>query len=179
MMSVFGSMTVLIYSPLKTILLGSPKRLWPEKLTKLNSRKMPAFAMWMQAIVMGIIIFGVSFGGKNAQQFYTVLTDMNNITSSVPYLFLILAFPFFKRIKNLNRSFEVYKNRKLTNTICVVSWITIFFGIVFTIIQPVLQHDAYTAFWTAFGPVFFALVGGIFYRHASRNVEPAVEEELD
>lgn len=179
MMSVFGSMTVLIYSPLKTILLGSPKRLWPEKLTKLNSRKMPAFAMWMQAIVMGIIIFGVSFGGKSAQQFYTVLTDMNNITSSVPYLFLILAFPFFKRIKNLNRSFEVYKNRKLTNTICVISWITIFFGIVFTIIQPVLQHDAYTAFWTAFGPVFFALVGWIFYRHASRNVEPAVEEELD
>ena len=96
MMSVFGSMTVLIYSPLKTILLGSPKRLWPEKLSKLNSRKMPAFAMWMQAIVMGIIIFGVSFGGKSAQQFYTVLTDMNNITSSVPYLFLILAFPFFQ-----------------------------------------------------------------------------------
>lgn len=178
-MSLFGSMTVLIYSPLKTILLGSPKRLWPEKLTKLNKNKMPAFAMWMQALVMGVIIFGVAFGGKSAQQFYTVLTDMNNITSSVPYLFLIFAFPFFKRVKNLNRSFEIYKNQRLTNTICMISWVTIFFGIIFTIIQPVLQHDTYTAFWTAFGPVFFALVGWLFYRHANRKAVIVTQEELN
>lgn len=178
-MSLLGSMAVLIYSPLKTILLGSPKCLWPEKLTRLNNRKMPAFAMWMQAIVMGTIILGVSFGGKSAQQFYTVLTDMNNITSSVPYLFLIFAFPFFKRVKALNRPFEVYKNQKLTTTICIVSWITILLGIIFTIIQPMLQHDGYTAFWTVFGPIFFALVGWIFYRHANRSEELAVQEELN
>lgn len=178
-MSLLGSMAVLIYSPLKTILLGSPKRLWPEKLTRLNNRKMPAFAMWMQATVMGTIILGVSFGGKSAQQFYTVLTDMNNITSSVPYLFLIFAFPFFKRVKALNRPFEVYKNQKLTTTICIVSWITILLGIIFTIIQPMLQHDGYTAFWTVFGPIFFALVGWIFYRRANRSEELAVQEELN
>ncbi|WP_290033089.1 glutamate/gamma-aminobutyrate family transporter YjeM [Ligilactobacillus cholophilus] len=179
MMSLFGSMIFLIYSPLKTILMGSPKRLWPEKLTKLNDHKMPAFAMWMQAIVMGVVIFGVSFGGRDAQQFYTVLTDMNNVTSSVPYLFLIFAFPFFKRVQNLNRPFEVFKNQRVTDTICAISWITIFFGIIFTIIQPVMQHDGYTAFWTAFGPVFFALVGWLFYRHAVRNEETVAQEELD
>lgn len=79
MMSVFGSMIVLVYSPLKTILLGSPKRLWPSKMTKLNNRKMPAFAMWIQALIMSLIIFGVSFGGSSAQQFYTVLTDINTL----------------------------------------------------------------------------------------------------
>nr|WP_321315394.1 hypothetical protein [uncultured Ligilactobacillus sp.] len=140
---------------------------------------MPAFAMWMQAIVMGVVIFGVSFGGRDAQQFYTVLTDMNNVTSSVPYLFLIFAFPFFKRVQNLNRPFEVFKNQRVTDTICAISWITIFFGIIFTIIQPVMQRDGYTAFWTAFGPVFFALVGWLFYRHAVRNEETVAQEELD
>lgn len=81
----------------------------------------------------------------------------------------------------MNRSFEVYKNHKVTVAICLVSRLTIFFGIVFTVIQPILQHDAYTAFWTVFGPVFFAITGWLFYRHATRKSASVVEvnEEED
>ena len=130
-----------------------------------------------------LIILGVSFGGKSAQAFYTVLQDMNNVTTSVPYLFLIAAFPFFKKRQDLERPFEIYTNRSLTVAVSFISWITIFMGIVFTVVQPLLQHDFYTAFWTVFGPAFFGIAGWCFYslagyrqRHRVNAGVPVTEE---
>lgn len=58
---------------------------------------MPANAMWLQAIIVCVIIFLVAFGGSAAQRFYLILTDMANVSTSFPYLFLVGAFPFFKK----------------------------------------------------------------------------------
>lgn len=182
-LSIFGAIFILIYSPLKTMIIGTPQRLWPSKLTKLNEHGMPATAMWCQTVMVVLIILGVSFGGKSAQAFYTVLQDMNNVTTSVPYLFLIAAFPFFKKRQDLERPFEIYTNRSLTVAVSFISWITIFMGIVFTVVQPLLQHDFYTAFWTVFGPVFFGIAGWCFYslagyrqRHRVNAGVPVTEE---
>ncbi len=37
-------------------------------------------------------------------------------------------------------------------------------GIVFTFVQPLLQKDYQTAFWTLAGPIFFAIVALVFYQ---------------
>ena len=126
-----GSFFVMVYSPIKSFIMGSDPRLWPAKMTKLNKHDMPAFAMWMQAIVICVIIFAVSFGGSAAQQFYLILTDMSNVATSAPYLFLVGAF--------------------------------------FTCLQPILDHDYQTAFWTVFGPIFFGLVAWAFYANAQKH----------
>lgn len=56
-------------------------------------------------IVVSVIVFFITFGGSTAATFYTILTDMMNVSSSAPYLFLIGAFPFFKMKKDLDRPF--------------------------------------------------------------------------
>ena len=130
---------------------------------------MPANAMWIQVTVVSIIIFLVAFGGSAAQRFYTILTDMANVSTCFPYLFLVGAFPFFKRKKNIDRPFEVFKNRFWTDVLVWFVEIILIIGILFTFIQPMLDKDWQTAFWTIAGPVFFALVAWIFYSVSAKK----------
>jgi len=164
-----GALFILLYSPIKAFILGSNPELWPKKLTKLNKAGMPANAMWLQAIIVSIIVFLVAFGGNAAQQFYLILTDMANVSTCFPYIFLIGAFPFFKAKKDLDRPFVVFKNRFWTDVlVCFVELILIV-GIVFTFVQPLLQKDYQTAFWTLAGPIFFAIVALVFYQISAKR----------
>lgn len=52
-MAYMGSFFVLVYSPLKSFIMGSNPKFWPERMTKLNKKGMPGFAMWTQAIIVG------------------------------------------------------------------------------------------------------------------------------
>ena len=164
-----GALFVLMYSPIKAFILGSNPDLWPKKLTKLNKAGMPANAMWLQVTVVSIIIFLVAFGGSAAQRFYTILTDMANVSTCFPYLFLVGAFPFFKKRTDIERPFVVFKNKALTNTIVCFVEIILIVGILFTFIQPMLDKDWETAFWTIAGPVFFAAVALIFYQISAKK----------
>jgi amino acid transporter len=165
-----GAAFVMTYSPIKSFIEGCDPRLLPKKLTKLNDVQMPANAMWFQAILVSAIILFISFGGDTAGKFYTVLTDMMNVSSSAPYLFLIGAFPFFKMKKDLDRPFVFYKSMTTTWIVSIVVWLVVAIGILFTCIEPMLEHDYSTAFWTAFGPVFFGVLAWIFYTLSEKRL---------
>ena len=135
----------------------------------MNDEEMPAFAMWVQMIIVSLIIIFVSFGGNAASRFYTILMDMMNVSSSAPYLFLIGAFPFFKQKKNLDRPFIFYKTQKSATVTTIIVWLVIAIGIIFTCIEPCLSGDYMTAFWTAFGPVFFGIIAWCFYTYEERH----------
>ncbi|MEL1196620.1 amino acid permease, partial [Staphylococcus epidermidis] len=77
------------YSPLKSFVLGTPKALWPNGFAEVNKHGMPEKAMWAQALLVCILIAVISFGGKAAGDFYNVLTLMSNVSTSLPYLFLV------------------------------------------------------------------------------------------
>lgn len=76
------------------------------------------------------------------------MTDMMNVSSSAPYLFLIGAFPFFKMKKDLDRPFVFYKSMTTTWVVTTIVWLVIAVGIVFTCVEPLLEGDWVTAFWT-------------------------------
>lgn len=121
------------------------------------------------AIFVSCIIFLVAFGGSAAASFYQILTDMVNVSTCAPYIFLVGAFPFFQK-KDIPHDFVVFKNHFWTNVLVIFVEIIICLGIIFTCIQPIIEHDFQTAFWTAFGPVFFGIVAWIFYNHASKKI---------
>lgn len=168
-LSGLGAAFVMVYSPMKSFVLGCDLDLLPAKLRQLNDHEMPAFAMWLQAIIVIVIILAISFGGASANGFYTILTDMMNVASSTPYLFLIGAFPFFKQKQNLNRPFVFYKKTWVVWSVTAVVWLVVALGIGFTILDAILQHEYQTAFWTAFGPVFFCGIAWIFYSFKKRH----------
>ncbi|GLB46123.1 glutamate/gamma-aminobutyrate family transporter YjeM [Philodulcilactobacillus myokoensis] len=175
-----GEVFVLLYSPLKSFILGSSKRLWPKKIIKLNKHGMPANAMWIQCAVMVFILFFTTFGGSGAQKFYTILTDMNNVSSSFQYIFIVGAFPMFKKIKDLNRPFNFYNKPWKTWTGTSIVMAALLFGIIFNFIQPMMQHDYQTTFWTFFGPVLFGGGSWLFYEidiHV-RKIHPDEDEAI-
>lgn len=162
-----GSFFILIYSPIKSFILGS-KNLWSEKMTKLNKVGVPAHAMWMQNFLVCILLLLISFGGGEAKAFYTILTDMSNVATSFPYLFLIAAFPLFKK-KHPKLPFVVFKNKTFTNIVVVISFLIVLFGIIFTCVQPFLDGDFVTGFWTIIGPIFFGSLAYGIYARAQRK----------
>lgn len=175
-MAYMGSFFILIYSPLKSFIMGSNPDFWPARMTKLNDKGMPSFAMWTQAVVVAVLIFFVTFGGSSAKKFYMILTNMGNISTSFPYLFLIGAFPFFKRRKDLNRPFEIFTNRWLTDMIVAIVMIVLIVGIGFTAVAPIMSHDYVTAFWTIIGPIFFGLVAWAFLWYQSRKLKEPIDK---
>lgn len=168
LMGMTGAFFVLLYSPIKSFIMGSDPRLWPKAATKLNKHGVPANAMWAQSIFVCLLIAVVSFGGSAAASFYQILTDMGNVAATAPYIFLIGAFPFFLK-KDYPRKFRVFTNYKWTVALVIFVELIVCTGIVFTVVEPVLEHHYATAFWTAFGPVFFALVAYVFYVVSKRR----------
>lgn len=68
-----------------------------------------------------------------------------------------------------NANSEVFTNYKWTVALVVFVEIIVCTGIVFTIVEPILEGNYATAFWTGFGPVFFALIAWIFYEVSRRR----------
>ena len=160
---------LMVYSPIKSFIEGCDPKLLPKGLIKLNKHNMPERAMWVQALIVSVIILFIAFGGNAAGQFYTILMDMMNVSSSAPYLFLIGAFPFFKMKKDLDRPFVFVTGMKKVWTITTVVWLVVAIGIIFTCIEPLFTGDYMTSFWTAIGPVAFGIIAWIYYSYQERK----------
>ncbi|WP_370447188.1 glutamate/gamma-aminobutyrate family transporter YjeM [Lactobacillus sp. CBA3605] len=166
-----GAFFTLTYSPLKTLILGTPKSLWPKKFTKLNENKMPSYAMMVQCAIVIVIILVASFATSDASAFYNVLTLMANVSMTLPYLFLLYAFPKFKQNHAIQKPFEVYKSPRLTVLISWVVFVVVLGANIFTLIQPILATGNFkNTIWMLVGPVLFGLIGIIWYQvHVHRT----------
>lgn len=165
-----GAFFTLIYSPLKAIVQGTPKEMWPAPMARLNKSGMPETAMWLQCLLVSLIILLVSFGGGTASAFYNKVTLMANVSMTLPYLFLALAFPFFKAKTDLHRPFVIFKSRGTTLVMTGVVVLLVAFANIFTVIEPVIEKgDWSSALWMAGGPVFFSLLAlGLYERYQRR-----------
>lgn len=172
-----GAFFTLIYSPLKAIIQGTPKALWPVAMTRLNANNMPANAMWMQCALVCLFILLVSFGGDTASAFYNKLTLMANVSMTLPYLFLALAFPFFKARQGLDRPFVIFKSRISTLLATTIVVLIVAFANIFTVVQPVIEaNDWSSALWMVGGPIFFSLLAmGIYENYRCRTTPLAME----
>lgn len=174
-----GAFFTLSYSPLKAIIQGTPKALWPTLMTKVNANGMPANAMWLQCLLVSLFILLVSFGGDTASAFYNKLTLMANVSMTLPYLFLAIAFPFFKAKADLDRPFVIFKSRVSTLLATTIVVLVVAFANIFTVIQPVMDSgDWNSTLWMVGGPIFFSLLAlGIYENYRQRTaVQVALAE---
>lgn len=160
---------LMVYSPIKSFIEGCDPRLLPKKLVELNKHGMPERSMWLQAAIVSVVILFIAFGGNGANQFYTILMDMMNVSSSAPYLFLIGAFPFFKMKKDLDRPFVFIRGQRKVWVMTIIVWLVIAVGIIFTCIEPLFTGDYATSFWTAIGPVAFGIIAWIYYTYCQHR----------
>ncbi len=171
LLALIGAMFTLVYSPLKQMIDGTPKELWPGKMGEIAEDGMPKNAMWVQCAIVCVMVLLVSFGGDTMQQFFVILTAMVNVGMTVPYMFISFAFPKFKKMEGIDRSFVVYKTQRSANIWGYVVTLTLFFANAFAIIQPALDGDWETTFWSLSGPVIFGFAAWIIYTRYEKRIK--------
>lgn len=160
--SLCGAFFTIIFSPLKQLIEGTPKEIWPKKWTE-SKNGMPVYAMNIQAILVCVIILLVAFGGKSATQFFNILVAMTNVSMTIPYMFIAAAFWGFKKREDIEKPFEVYKKPWLWKSCVIIVVFVIGFANFFTIIEPAIEGDMAQTIWSIVGPVFFGIVAWWLY----------------
>ena len=168
-----GAFFTLTYSPLKTLIQGAPKEIWPGKLGELKNG-MPVNAMIVQAVIVIVMILLIAFGGDDAAEFVAILTLMTNVAMTIPYMFISLAFPKFKKKQlsgQIEKPFMVYKSYGLALVASIVVTVIIGFANLFTIIEPVITSPSglVKTLTMIGGPLLFSLVGYLLYSNYERK----------
>lgn len=165
-----GAFFTLTYAPLKQMIDGTPKELWPGKLGEVKD-DMPVNAMWAQCAIVVIMIALISFGGDSMANFWNILVNMTNVAMTIPYMFLSVAFIYFKKKKNIEKPFEIYKSNGSAMFWGVVVTLTVGFANFFSIIQPAIQdNDMATTIWQIVGPIFFGVVAVLMHSRYTKKM---------
>jgi amino acid transporter len=167
-LALMGAYFTLAYSPLKQIIQGTPKELWPGKMGEVKDG-MPRNAMWIQCIAVVAMILLLSFGGEAASKFFNKLVLMTNVAMTLPYMFISIAFIAFKKNKVIEKPFEIFKTYRSALVWGVIVTFTIGFANFFTIIQPAIDGDWLSTIWSIAGPLFFAIVALLMYNRYEKK----------
>lgn len=163
-LALIGAFFTLIYSPLKQLIEGTPKEIWPESWTKVNKNNMPVKALWIQCLIVVAIIVVASFGGDTAAAFLDLLILMSNVAMTIPTIFLAIAFIAFKKNDSIAKPFIIFKSKSFATVCAVVVIITVGFANVFTIIQPAIEEGKYIdTIAQIAGPVIFSIVALVLF----------------
>ncbi|SHG92329.1 glutamate/gamma-aminobutyrate family transporter YjeM [Tepidibacter thalassicus] len=172
LLALTGAFFTLTYAPLKQIIQGTPKELWPGKMGELNEDGMPINAMKIQAIIVIFMILAVSFGGDKAATFFTKLVLMTNVAMTLPYMFIAAAFAPFKKKTEIYKPFEIFKTYKSGLIASIIVTFTVGFANFFTIIEPAIKKgDIASTIWSIAGPVIFTIIALIMYNRYEKKVK--------
>ena len=171
-LALLGAFFTLIYSPLKQLIEGTPKEIWPESWTKVNKNNMPVKALWIQCLIVVAIIVVASFGGDTAAAFLDLLILMSNVAMTIPTIFLAIAFIAFKKNDSIAKPFIIFKSKSFATVCAVVVIITVGFANVFTIIQPAIEEGKYIdTIAQIAGPVIFSIVALVLFNAYENKVK--------
>lgn len=143
LLSITGAFFTLIYAPLKQLIEGTPKKLWPFKLAELKE-DMPKRAIKVQCgIVIVLILLNqlLSFANSGlADVFFQTLVNLANISMTLPYFFIVVAYYFFKKNDAIHKPIVIFKSKTLATLFVIIAAGLILFANVFTIIQPIVDY---------------------------------------
>lgn len=163
-----GLFVTIIFSPLKQLIEGAPKEIWPKYMRK-EKNDLPVNAMKVQALLVVGFVLLVSFGGKTAQNFFDVLVSMTNVSMSVPYLFIVYAYFKFRKNNQVNRPITFFKSYRSAKYASILVLTTVTLAIFFTVISPAIEGNLMNTFWMIIGPIFFGIVGFLMYNRYERK----------
>ncbi|MGM0239372.1 amino acid permease [Enterococcus sp. AZ103] len=165
-LSLLSSIT---FGPLKSLIQGTPKEIWPKKFVSLNSNQMPVNALWLQAMLVALVILTLSLNNQFLGNLYNQLTYMTNVARSIPYFVVAISFPFFIR-KNIVSDHERLIQNKKTNYLLSISvCLCILLAIGFQIYQPFKLGNYVDGFSLIIGPIIFVFLSRLLYQRFERR----------
>ncbi|MCH4170123.1 MAG: glutamate/gamma-aminobutyrate family transporter YjeM [Lactobacillus sp.] len=157
-----GLIMTIAYAPLKSIITGTPTNFWPAFLSKENKFGVASKAVFGQGILICLLIGVVVFSSAHAVNLYNNLTLMTNVSRSIPYLIVALA--FYRYRQQQKQAYLLIEQRYVglaSGLVCV----SILLGIGFAIFEPLLQAHYLDATLLFIGPLCFSLIALGLYRY--------------
>ena len=170
LLALMGAFFTMTYAPLKQLISGAPKGLFPDSIAKMK-KGMPINAMIIQAVVVIVMILAVAFGGDAMSEFFEILVAMTNVAMTIPYMFLSGAFIAFKRKDEIEKPFVVFKTKGVTIFLTVVVTAIVGFANFFSIIEPAIGGAIAKTVWSIAGPIFFSAVALILFARYEKNLK--------
>jgi amino acid transporter len=165
-----GALISYSYSPLKQLIEGTPKELWPGKLSEIKDG-MPKNAMWIQCIFIVLFILILSLGGQGASKFFDKLVLMTNVATTLPYIFMSSAFAKFKKDTSIEKPFVIYKSYNSALLWTIIVTFTVVIANVTVIIKPAIKGDIASSIWMIAGPLIFSIIAIIMYARYEKIIK--------
>lgn len=128
--SMVGAIILYIASPVK-MLFGSVKNgIFPELMTRTNSRNIPERAVYLQAILVTVIILAFQFI-PSVDAIYNVLVTMTALTALFPYVLLFMSYIKLRKTRpDEERPYEISKNTGTAVSVATLVLIVTVIGII-------------------------------------------------
>lgn len=171
-----GAFVALSYAPLKQLISGTPKEIWPESFQEENKNGIRVHALKVQALIVVAFIvvkFVFSlFNPEGAAALFELIIAMTNVGMTLPYLFLIYAWYKFRQNDSLNKEIILINSKAVATVLFVITFIVVTFGNVFTIISPFIPgegQDISSGVWTIIGPILFLIIAMVLYKDSKET----------
>lgn len=152
------NLPLMLFYPIKQVFEGIPEGMLPKFFLKKNKHGITANALYVQAaIIIGAMLL-IGFGGNVANTVYNNLTFMVTITTAIPWAFIVFAYIKFKLNDDIKKEYQFF-NKKWGVIVGCITLIALVFSIVFSIIQPFLEHNYQQGIWIVSGPLIFGIIG--------------------
>lgn len=172
-----GAFFVLIYSPLKQLIEGTPAGVFPAKMSKLNKNGIPTVALVYQLILVIALILLNTLGGEAVKDLIQGLITLTNVTMTVPVIFVIYAYIPYLKNNQIEKPIKIFKSYKVAVLAAWVAIVIIAFANIFTIADPIILalqgHDVSSnikeASMSGGGIIVFAIIGWILISRYERR----------
>ncbi|MBV7390035.1 amino acid permease [Enterococcus alishanensis] len=165
-LSLLSSIT---FGPLKSLIQGTPKEIWPKKFVSLNSNQMPVNALWLQAVLVALVILTLSLNNQFLGNLYNQLTYMTNVARSIPYFVVAISFPFFIQKNIVSDHERLIQNKKNNYLLSISVCLCILLAIGFQIYQPFKLGNYVDGFSLIIGPIIFVFLSRLLYQRFERR----------
>ena len=128
--SMVGAIILYIASPVKMLFGRVKNGIFPESMTRTNSRNIPERAVYLQAILVTVIILAFQFI-PSVDAIYNVLVTMTALTALFPYVLLFMSYIKLRKTRpDEERPYEISKNTGTAVSVAILVLIVTVIGII-------------------------------------------------
>jgi amino acid transporter len=96
---------------------------------------------------------------------------MTNVSMTLPYIFLGIAYPMFKRNNQIDKPFQILKSNSSALFASILVILVVGFANFFTIIQPAIEGDYNSTIWMIAGPIFFSILALLILNRSRKQTQ--------
>lgn len=169
-----GLLATIGYAPLKVLISSTGSHFFHPSLLQKNRYGVLNRAINIQAGIISLFVFALSIGTPFISSLYNQLTLMTNLSRSLPYFLIALAYPYFKRNFQGDYLKIVQKNWQIKMIMSSVM-LTIALAIGFEIYATWIDEGWLSVFFLLIGPIGAGLIANQLYQRKILKKQQAIQ----